>query len=53
MRRYLILAVVIAVLLLLLVVPGSAGFLVDLWFFREIGYEVIYTKEIADRKSVV
>ena len=52
MRRYLILAVVVAVLLLLLVVPGSAGFLIDLWFFREIGYEVIYTKEIATRLYV-
>jgi uncharacterized membrane protein (UPF0182 family) len=47
-RRVLVVLIVAAVLILL-AIPGSAAVLTDLWFFREIGYEVVFTKEIATR----
>ena len=49
MRRFPILAFIVTVLVLLLLIPGTASFLVDLWFFQEIGYQIIYTKEISTR----
>lgn len=52
MRRLSIIAVLAVVLLLLVLLPGTASFLVDLWFFQEIGYQVVYTKELATRLNV-
>ena len=49
MRRSPILALIVTLFVLLLLIPGTAGFLIDLWFFREIGYQLIYTKEIWTR----
>ena len=52
-RRAIPLVIVALVVLLFLLVPGSAAFLVDLWFFREIGYQVVFTKEISTRFFVL
>jgi len=34
---------------LLLLLPALAGFLVDWWWFREIGYQIVYTRELLTR----
>jgi len=41
--------VIAFLVVLFLLIPGSVGFLVDLWFFRDIGYQIVYTKEISTR----
>ena len=53
MRRLPIVITLLVLFLLALMVPGTASFLVDLWFFREIGYQIVYTKEISTRLYVV
>ena len=47
MPRRVIAVLIVAALLTVLAVPGSAALLADLWFFREIGYELVFTKEIS------
>ena len=37
----------LAVLALILVVPGLFGVLTDWWWFREIGYQVVFTKRLS------
>lgn len=48
-RRNIRFLLVVLVLGGLLFLPSGSGFLTDLWFFREIGYEVVFTKEILVR----
>ncbi|MEQ1692600.1 MAG: UPF0182 family protein [Gemmatimonas sp.] len=47
-------AVVIALLALLalVVIPMSTGLLVDLWWFREIGFEVLFTRTLLSRVAL-
>ncbi|MBL8988273.1 MAG: UPF0182 family protein [Gemmatimonadetes bacterium] len=49
MSRRVLLVLFGVVLLTLLTIPGSAAFLADLWFFQEIGFQVVFTKEITTR----
>ncbi len=48
-RRIFPLVVIAFLVLFFLLIPGSVSFLVDLWFFRDIGYQIVYTKEISTR----
>jgi uncharacterized membrane protein (UPF0182 family) len=44
--RFWIFFAALAVLALILVVPGLFGVLTDWWWFREIGYQVVFTKRL-------
>ena len=48
-RRRLVLASALFVVLVLWLMPEAVRMLTDLWFFREIGYSVVFTKEITTR----
>ena len=49
-RRRLVLLLVIAVLAaMLFLFPALTGFLTDWWWFQEIGYQVVFTRELLTR----
>ncbi|MEO6446050.1 MAG: UPF0182 family protein [Gemmatimonadaceae bacterium] len=41
--------IAVVVLFVLVLIPMSTGLLVDLWWFREIGYEVLFTRTLSTR----
>lgn len=43
------LAILVAIPLLLLGVPSLASFSIDLWWFREVGYEIVFTRQLTTR----
>ncbi len=47
-RAPLVIAVAIA-FLLFIVVPAASGFFADLWWFREIGYDVVFVRTVTTR----
>jgi uncharacterized membrane protein (UPF0182 family) len=47
-RAPLVIAVAIA-FLLFIVVPAASGFFADLWWFREIGYDVVFIRTVTTR----
>ena len=44
--------IALAAFLALVVLPMSTGLLVDLWWFREIGFEVLFTRTIATQVTL-
>ena len=48
-RRRLIPILLIAVFLAFFLLPGFVGYLTDWWWFREIGYQVVFTRELITR----
>ena len=48
-RRRLILTVTLAILLGLWLFPAAVSLITDLWFFREIGYQEIFARELTTR----
>jgi uncharacterized membrane protein (UPF0182 family) len=46
-RRRLALVVVLAPVALVLAFPAASALLADWWWFREIGYEVVFTRELS------
>ncbi|MHB1327157.1 MAG: UPF0182 family membrane protein [Gemmatimonadales bacterium] len=50
-RRFAFLAVII-VLILGVSIPGLSSFLVDWWWFREIGFEVVFTRQLVTKLSL-
>ena len=51
-RRLLLLAVIIAFAALFILVPILCGFLTDLWWFREVGYQVVFIRELSTRAGL-
>ena len=50
-RRYVIITI-IALVVLALAVPGMVGVLTDWWWFQEIGFQVVFTTQIAARANL-
>lgn len=48
-RRAPVLTVVAIAAVIFIVIPAGSGFLVDLWWFREIGFQVVFLKELLAR----
>jgi uncharacterized protein len=48
-RRLVLLAVIAALAALLFLVPIVTGFLIDWWWFREVGYQVVFIRELSTR----
>ena len=48
-RRVGLLLVVSAVAVFLLLFPVLSGFLTDWWWFKEIGYGIVFTRELVTR----
>ena len=48
-RRKLILKIVLALLLAIWLFPSAVSMITDFWFFREIGYQVVFTRELFTR----
>jgi uncharacterized protein len=49
LRRRLIFALITVVFLALFFVPSLLGLLIDWWWFQEIGYQVVFTRELITR----
>ncbi len=48
-RRFALIPIILVLVLVALVWPGLSSTLADWWWFKEIGYQVIFTKEITTR----
>jgi len=48
-RRRLLFTLLVAVFLALFFVPSFLGLLVDWWWFKEIGYQIVFTRELITR----
>jgi uncharacterized protein len=48
-RRMVLIAVIAAFAALLFLVPIVSGFLTDWWWFREVGYQVVFIRELSTR----
>lgn len=48
-RRLALLPIILLFVLLAVVWPGLSATLTDWWWFKEIGYQVIFTKELTTR----
>ena len=48
-RRLLLIAIALFFVLVAIVWPGLAATLADWWWFKEIGYQIIFTKELTTR----
>ncbi|MGH7583504.1 MAG: UPF0182 family protein, partial [Gemmatimonadales bacterium] len=48
-RRRVIALALLAVVVLLIFLPGAIGLLTDWWWFREVGFQVVYVREFVTR----
>ena len=48
-RRFLLIPIILFFILVAIVWPGLSSTLADWWWFKEIGYQIIFTKEIVTR----
>ncbi|HEY4955936.1 MAG TPA: UPF0182 family protein, partial [Gemmatimonadaceae bacterium] len=48
-RRFKVLSVVALLFILLTVVPASIGFITDWFWFRELGYQTVFTTELTTK----
>ena len=51
-RRLLLLLLAVAVALPLLLLPLLSGFVTDWWWFQEIGFQIVFTRELATRSAL-
>ncbi len=52
MRRRFAFSIVIFVLILAVSIPGLSSFLVDWWWFKEIGFEVVFTRQLVTKLAL-
>lgn len=52
MRRRFVFSFVLLVLVLAVSIPGLSSFLVDWWWFREVGFEVVFTRQLVTKLAL-
>jgi len=51
-RRRFVFSFVLLVLVLAVSIPGLSSFLVDWWWFREVGFEVVFTRQLVTKLAL-